>query len=65
VRATSRWRRTVLDWLKRHPGWLLIFGNLRTEEAAKEIIKLGGMLPIGRILIINSSVLENAREPPP
>ena len=34
-------RNAVLDWLRRHPGWLLILDNVDTEAAA---LAVGGLL---------------------
>src|SRR5712671_6051259 len=43
--------KAVLDWLKRHPGWLLILDNLDTEAALEEAEKLMSTLTSGRVLI--------------
>ncbi len=43
--------KAVLDWLKLHPGWLLILDNLDTPEAIKEADKLLSTLTGGRVLI--------------
>jgi tetratricopeptide (TPR) repeat protein len=43
--------KAVLDWLKLHPGWLLILDNLDTAEAVKEADKLLGTLTGGRVVI--------------
>jgi tetratricopeptide (TPR) repeat protein len=41
----------VLDWLDRHPGWLLIFNNVDLPEAADEIQRLLARLTAGHVLI--------------
>jgi tetratricopeptide (TPR) repeat protein len=41
----------VRDWLKLHPGWLLILDNLDTAEAVKEADTLLGTLTGGRVII--------------
>jgi uncharacterized protein DUF4062 len=43
--------KAVLDWLKLHPGWLLILDNLDTPEAVKEADRLLSTLTGGRALI--------------
>jgi len=43
--------KAVLDWLKRHPGWLLILDNLDTEAALEEAERLLSTLTSGRVLI--------------
>src|SRR5258708_17681517 len=43
--------KAVLDWLKRHPGWLLILDGLDMPEALEEADGLLGKLAGGRILV--------------
>jgi tetratricopeptide (TPR) repeat protein len=43
--------KAVLDWLKLHPGWLLILDNVDTREALREAQNLLNTLTGGRVLI--------------
>jgi tetratricopeptide (TPR) repeat protein len=42
----------VLQWLKQHPAWLLIFDNVDTEDAAQVVQELlGSLTPAGQVLV--------------
>jgi tetratricopeptide (TPR) repeat protein len=42
----------VLQWLQRHAGWLLIFDNVDTDDAAQAVQELLGRLtPAGQVLV--------------
>jgi tetratricopeptide (TPR) repeat protein len=42
----------VLQWLQRHAGWLLIFDNADTDDAAQAVQELLGRLtPAGQVLV--------------
>ncbi len=41
----------AIRWLEQHPGWLLIFDNVDTEQAAGEVEKLLPALQRGHVLI--------------
>jgi tetratricopeptide (TPR) repeat protein len=43
--------KAVLDWLKLHPGWLLILDNVDTTEALEEADKLLSRLTGGQVLV--------------
>jgi tetratricopeptide (TPR) repeat protein len=43
--------KAVLDWLKLHPGWLLILDNVDTVEALEEADELISRLTGGQVLI--------------
>ena len=51
-RKTERQVAAVLRWLTQHPGWLLIFDNADSEEAAQAVAELLGRLtPSGQVLV--------------
>jgi hypothetical protein len=41
----------VKRWLREHPGWLMIFDNVDTPEAARAVLEVLPSLYIGRVLI--------------
>jgi tetratricopeptide (TPR) repeat protein len=43
--------KAVLNWFERHDGWLLIFDNVDTDEAAEKVLALFSRLSRGRVLI--------------
>jgi tetratricopeptide (TPR) repeat protein len=52
ARETELQVAAVLRWLQQHAGWLLIFDNVDTEEAARAVQELLGKLtPSGQVLV--------------